>query len=59
MDNANTVIRSFRDKVVADINESGLPIEVVRLTLSEIMNSINAECERILKEESQTEKGEE
>ena len=47
----NSIIRAFRDKMVTEINNSGLPIEIVRLVLLEILNSLNAECDRIIAEE--------
>ena len=47
----NSIIRAFRDKIVEEINKAGLPIEVVRLVLVEIVNSLNAECEKIIAEE--------
>lgn len=47
----NSIIRAFRDKIIKDINEAGLPIEIVRLVLVEIVNSLNAECEKVIAEE--------
>ena len=47
----NSIIRAFRDKIVEEINKAGLPIEIVRLVLVEIVNSLNAECEKIIAEE--------
>ena len=47
----NSIIRAFRDKIIENINNSGLPIEVVRLVLVEIVNSLNVECEKIIAEE--------
>jgi hypothetical protein len=44
-------IRDFRDKIVKEINSSGLPLEVVRLVFLEISGSISAECDRIILEE--------
>lgn len=47
----NSIIRAFRDKIVEEINKAGLPIEIVRLVLVEIVNSLNVECEKIIAEE--------
>ena len=47
----NSIIRAFRDKIVEELNKAGLPIEVVRLVLVEIVNSLNVECEKIIAEE--------
>lgn len=49
----NAKIREFRDNVVKTINESGLPIEVVRLSFVEIMNSLNNESELVISKELQ------
>lgn len=43
-------IRDFRDKIVKEINSSGLPLEVIRLVFLEISGSISAECDRIILE---------
>lgn len=49
----NAKIREFRNKIVKEINDSGLPIEVVRLSFVEIMDSLNNECELIISKELQ------
>ena len=50
----NDQIRNFRDSILELINQSGLPIEVVRLVFLEVHNALNAECERIISEERKT-----
>ena len=52
MNNPNTVIRNLRETIIKDIEESGLPIEIARLTVAEIYNIINNECNRVLEAES-------
>ena len=60
MNNTNTVIRNLRETIIKDIEESGLPIEIARLTVAEIYNIINNECNRVLEMEKaqNVEKGE-
>ena len=60
MNNTNTVIRNLRETIIKDIEESGLPIEIARLTVGEIYNIINNECNRVLEMEKaqNVEKGE-
>ncbi len=48
MNNTNTVIRNLRETIIKDIEESGLPIEIARLTVGEIYNIINNECNKVL-----------
>lgn len=50
----NSDIRQFRDSIIAMINAAPLPIEVKRMTLSEIYNAVNAEAERVILEEKNT-----
>lgn len=47
----NSEIREFENKIVKEINDSGLPIEVVRLVFCEITTSLKTECDRIIIEE--------
>ena len=49
------LITEFEEKIAKDINESKLPIEVIRLVLIEVQNSVVAECQRVRNEQ---EKGE-
>ena len=49
------VIRDFRNTIVKDIQESKLPLEVVRLVFVEVMSSVNAECEKVIAEQSKQE----
>ena len=65
MNNTNTVIRNLRETIIKDIEESGLPIEIARLTVAEIYNIINNECNKVLEmekaqavEKGETENGE-
>ena len=60
MNNTNTVIRNLRETIIKDIEESGLPIEIARLTVGEIYNIINNECNKVLEMEKaqNVEKGE-
>lgn len=37
----NIVIRMLREKIISDLNEAELPIEVKRLVLKEIMSAVN------------------
>ena len=49
------LITKFETQIVKDINESQLPLQVIRLVLMEVQNSVVAECERIKREkESET-----
>ena len=52
----NKKIRDFRDGIVKLINDSKLPIEVVRLVFLEIANSLNNEAEIAIAKEAQAEK---
>jgi len=60
MNNTNTVIRNLRETIIKDIEESGLPIEIARLTVGEIYNIVNNECNKVLEMEKaqNVEKGE-
>ena len=44
------LITEFEEKIAKDINESKLPIEVIRLVLIEVQNSVVAECQRVRNE---------
>lgn len=40
------LITKFEEQIVKDIRESQLPLQVVRLVLMEVQNSVVAECQR-------------
>ncbi len=40
------LITKFEEQIVKDIRESQLPMQVVRLVLIEVQNSVVAECQR-------------
>ena len=41
------LITKFEEQIVKDIRESQLPLQVVRLVLMEVQNSVVAECQRV------------
>lgn len=47
----NLDIINFKQKIADTINNSGLPMEVVRMSLGEIISAVNIECQRIIEEE--------
>lgn len=49
----NSDIREFENKIVTEINDSKLPIEVVRLVFCEILTSLKAECDKVIAGEQQ------
>lgn len=51
-------IRKFRDLIIKLINESGLPIEVIRLVLFEITTEVNRQSEIAIVKETEEEKKE-
>lgn len=48
-------IVKFEKQIVDDINKSGLPLQVVRLVLLEVQNSVIAECNKQNLEEKERE----
>ena len=49
----NLEIRKFREKIVNDINESELPIEVKRLVLKEVMSVVNETADNEIAKEQE------
>ena len=47
----NLDIINFKKNIADTINNSGLPMEVVRMSLWEIISAVNIECQRIIEEE--------
>lgn len=47
----NLDIINFKKSLAEVVNSSGLPIEVVRLCLMEVISAVNIECQRIIEEE--------
>lgn len=41
------LVVKFEAQLVKDIQESGLPLQVVRLVLMEVQNSVIVECNRL------------
>lgn len=51
------LVVKFEKQLVDDINKSGLPMQVIRLVLMEVQNSVIAECNKPV--EKQSKEGEE
>lgn len=51
------LVVKFEKQLVDDINKSGLPMQVIRLVLMEVQNSVIAECNKPA--EKQNKEGEE
>lgn len=49
----NLEIRKFRQKIVNDINEAELPIEVKRLVLKEVMSVVNETADNEIAKEQE------
>lgn len=49
------IIREFKNKLVADINEAKLPMEVKRLVLAEIMTEVCDITEKLIQEQNKKE----
>lgn len=47
----NLDIINFKKSLAEVVNSSGLPIEVVRLCLMEVISAVNIECQRTFAEE--------
>ena len=47
----NEKIRNFRDNIISEINQSKLPVEVVRLVISEILTMVSAESDKVILQE--------
>ncbi len=47
----NLDIINFKKNIADTINNSGLPMEVIRMSLGEIISAVNIECQRIIEEE--------
>lgn len=47
------LVIKFEKQLVKDIQESGLPLQVVRLVLMEVQNSVIAECNKPKAEEGE------
>ena len=48
----NFKIRMLRDAIIKTINEAGLPIEVIRLILVEIISEVDKQAEKQILEEA-------
>ena len=55
----NLEIRKFRQKIVNDINEAELPIEVKRLVLKEVMSVVNETADNQIAKEQEMLKADE
>ena len=42
------LVVKFEKQLVDDINKSGLPMQVIRLVLMEVQNSVIAECNKLI-----------
>lgn len=47
----NLMIRQFKENIIQEINASQLPIEVKRMTLSEIMKQVEEVAENVIEQE--------
>lgn len=45
------IIRQFKNKLVKEINQENLPIEVKRMCLQEILMEVNQVTERVIEEQ--------
>lgn len=50
------LILKFEQQLVDDINKSGLPMQVVRLVLMEVQNSVIRECNKPVEQAESEEK---
>jgi hypothetical protein len=56
----NTMIRNFENSIINFINESGIPFELARVILENVLNQVKEEANKaILEEQKEQQKGEE
>lgn len=52
----NKKIRALRDGIIALINDANIPIEIVRLVLTEILVEVEKQSQKAIQEEDEQEK---
>ena len=56
----NTMIRNFENSIINFINDSGIPLELARVILENVLNQVKEEANKaILEEQKEQQKGEE
>ena len=56
----NTMIRNFENSIINFINDSGIPFELARVILENVLNQVKEEANKaILEEQKEQQKGEE
>lgn len=56
----NSKIRSFENSIISFINDSGIPFELARVILENVLNQVKEEANKaILEEQKEQQKGEE
>lgn len=56
----NSKIRSFENSIISFINDSGVPFELARVILENVLNQVKEEANKaILEEQKEQQKGEE